>query len=940
MKLFFQKLNVVCVVLSFSLHLLPSNTGSGAPSEAPPLSESVSLRDDLAYIKKIADEHHCAQQNLLAVCEQITQGITTIPINLISAALEEAITCLTQCKDTLSTDDVERLANNFEQYHEHLMHTDAAEISLKQISGETFDNVSEQKRGTTIKKVTNLIVHNTLEAGNMFIAGDVLIDGNETVEGTLKVHNLIITDNTTIGSCPSTTNINGNVNINTSGCADPTNIGSATSATNIHGPTTIASTVGIPLQVMGNAANPTVQITGSGTLVAPALQLFGNPAAFAGNQVLQIDAGTGTVTQGSAAGSGFIVNNCQPGPLTIGTTNGTSLSLNTGSAGVCNQRILIDANGGITIQTPAGGETGLTIVGGGASVTGTTTINTSGAATTTIGTGGGATSIGSSASNNTIQGTTNDIGNTFMSAPSGVVLTVTGSSANTAVIITGGGAAGALRLIGNQPSVATDLVLSIDPVTGIVRQGPGTATGEIVNGCQAGPLTIGTTNGTSLSLNTGMAGVCNQRILIDANGGITIQTPAGGETGLTIVGGGANVTGTTTINTTGSGSTTIGNCPNTTTTISGTTNINTSGTCTTNIGTAGGATNIGSSASTNTIQGTNDIIGNTFMSAPTGVVLTVTGNATNPSTVLVGNSTTTAPALKLINNPAGSNTDFLLTIDSTGVVRQTPSSIQTGFIVNGCQPGPLTIGTTNGTSLSLNTGSAGVCNQRLTIDANGGVTIQTPAGNEPGLTIMTSGNQNAITTSNGTVSAPAYSFISSNTNTGMYSPATNQLALVTSATGRLVIDGTGSVSYFSKYRAHAYLNAGQVINVSPTTIVFNSVASPGFDSNNNFNTATGTYTAPISGYYLVSVCVGYITMDATPNDRSINFAKNGIAFATGYNQTINTNSANVEFFLSETEIIQLNGGDALTVQFTTGSPGNDTLQDSRTHINIHFFSTV
>src|SRR5260221_2011793 len=77
-----------------------------------------------------------------------------------------------------------------------------------------------------------------------------------------------------------------------------------------------------------------------------------------------------------------------------------------------------------------------------------------------------------------------------------------------------------------------------------------------------------------------------QRILIDQNGAVTINTPTAG-VGLTIAGGGENVTGTTNINTTGGSTTTIGNCAGgTTTAISGTTNINTAGACNTNIGNA------------------------------------------------------------------------------------------------------------------------------------------------------------------------------------------------------------------------------------------------------------------------------------------------------------------------------------------------------------------
>lgn len=205
------------------------------------------------------------------------------------------------------------------------------------------------------------------------------------------------------------------------------------------------------------------------------------------------------------------------------------------------------------------------------------------------------------------------------------------------------------------------------------------------------------------------------------------------------------------------------------------------------------------------------------------------------------------------------------------------------------------------------------------------------------LTIVTSGNQNAIATSNGTISAPAYSFISTNTSVGMYCPGQNQLGLVTSNTTRLLIDGTGSVSYFSKYKVHAFVNATVNPFTSGTNIIFNSVASPGYDINGNFATGSGTYTAPLSGYYLVSANVSLTNNSGNANS-TITLVKNGTT-QTSFSATQNNESANRTFNLSFAAIIQLNQNDTLNVQesHTAGVLGvllNDT------HISIHFMSTV
>ena len=207
------------------------------------------------------------------------------------------------------------------------------------------------------------------------------------------------------------------------------------------------------------------------------------------------------------------------------------------------------------------------------------------------------------------------------------------------------------------------------------------------------------------------------------------------------------------------------------------------------------------------------------------------------------------------------------------------------------------------------------------------------------LTIVTSGNQNAIATSNGTLSAPAYSFIGTNTSVGMYSPGQNELDLVTSNTARLIIDATGSVTYFSKYRAHAYRNATQTVTNTTATIVFNSVASPGFDSNGNFSTGTGLYTAPVSGYYMVMVNVSF-TSGTSNSTRTLDLIQNG-AVITSYSAGGSSFNPAADGLITTHGIVQLNQNDTLGAQWTTAAGGGgDSLLANRTHISIHFFSTV
>src|SRR5262249_39294750 len=55
----------------------------------------------------------------------------------------------------------------------------------------------------------------------------------------------------------------------------------------------------------------------------------------------------------AAIPSNALINGCQPGPITIGTSDATSLTLATNG---CSARIVIDPNGAVLVNMPTAGE--------------------------------------------------------------------------------------------------------------------------------------------------------------------------------------------------------------------------------------------------------------------------------------------------------------------------------------------------------------------------------------------------------------------------------------------------------------------------------------------------------------------------------------------------------------------------------------------------------
>ena len=425
-------------------------------------------------------------------------------------------------------------------------------------------------------------------------------------------------------------------------------------------PTGTAGSAGA--SITSNSSAPALLLAGQSTTTAPALRMTGVPAAASGNFVLAID-NAGNVTQTAITDTiigNAIVNGGQTGPLTVGTTNATSLTLVTGGAN--NSRLSISPTGTTTVTgnlvvSPAAAQTGLSITGNGAAA---------------------AASLISSAS-----------------APA---LLLAGQSTTTAP---------ALRMTGVPAAASNNFILAIDN-SGNVTQTAITDTtlgNVIVNGGQSGPLTIGTTNATSLAFITN-----NNPVLSISSGG--------------------------------------------TTTITGQTNINTTGSAGIELGTGGtGPVSIGNTTGNTVVTGSLTI---NPAAAQTG--LSITGNgaapaaslissAAAPALLLAGQSTTTAPALRMTGVPAAASNNFILAIDNSGNVTQTAITDNTlgNFIVNGGQTGPLTIGTTNQTIMTFETNSTAA----MTINSSGQIGIGTePTGLAPYTQLVVPGS--VPTATNGT----------------------------------------------------------------------------------------------------------------------------------------------------------------------------------------------
>lgn len=91
--------------------------------------------------------------------------------------------------------------------------------------------------------------------------------------------------------------------------------------------------------------------------------------------------------------------------------------------------------------------------------------------------------------------------------------------------------------------------------------------------------------------------------------------------------------------------------------------------------------NVSGAASENVLRAGDTMTGELRISDPTHPALILNNNTTTPTAVFTGNGTTQAPALQLINNPTATDSNFFLTIDSSGNI--TESNVTIGSLMGG-----------------------------------------------------------------------------------------------------------------------------------------------------------------------------------------------------------------------------------------------------------------
>ncbi|QPX47974.1 hypothetical protein PQC13_gp009 [Synechococcus phage S-SRM01] len=185
---------------------------------------------------------------------------------------------------------------------------------------------------------------------------------------------------------------------------------------------------------------------------------------------------------------------------------------------------------------------------------------------------------------------------------------------------------------------------------------------------------------------------------------------------------------------------------------------------------------------------------------------------------------------------------------------------------------------------------------------------------------------------NGSFAGGIYGSNSGNVTT-IISPQT--INFVTSSTQRLSIDSSGRITAPFQPSCSVYLSTNQ--NITSSTWTQLNINTSRFNTGNNFNTSTYTFTAPVAGKYFISYTVNFALDTTIVNSGSYLYTAikvNGAFYHYGQgfrNSVIWKNDST----LSAGQLVNLAAND--TVNLWAYSDGNNVVASGseRSHLAVH-----
>lgn len=147
------------------------------------------------------------------------------------------------------------------------------------------------------------------------------------------------------------------------------------------------------------------------------------------------------------------------------------------------------------------------------------------------------------------------------------------------------------------------------------------------------------------------------------------------------------------------------------------------------------------------------------------------------------------------------------------------------------------------------------------------------------------------------------------------------------------IDKSNLTTDYNPYKFEAYIGADYLETGGSTWQLLN-FSSEAYDTNNNFDTTTYLYTAPVNGYYFFTACyLPYIVNTVT---NIIGFYKNGAEYRQGQRMT-NVTGGNFHNHSQITMTANLSAGDTIGVWAWCNQGGTYTITGSRNYNSFSGF---